>query len=112
MLGFVMVSCDWHVESCDLGGRLLGERFAVSRTGNQYVGCGEAQTSATDAPISDVPGGSVGESLLAASAMVDVRYEYDLLPTWLPSGTSPLGTLGGYLLPADLRSHAPIILSS
>jgi RHS repeat-associated protein len=28
--------------------------------------------------------------------MVDVRYEYDAAPTWLPSGTSP-PTVGGYL---------------
>ncbi len=71
----------------DLGGRLLGE---------QYVACGETQTSATELPISDVPGGSVGESVLASAAMVDVRYEYDAAPTWLPSGTTP-PSIGGYL---------------
>ena len=72
----------------DLGGRLLGE---------QYVACGEAQTSATDLPIEGVPSGSIGESVLAASAMVDVRYEYDALPTWLPSGTTLPSGIGGYL---------------
>jgi RHS repeat-associated protein len=71
----------------DLGGRLLGE---------QYVACGETQTSATELPISDVPGGSIGESVLASAAMVDVRYEYDAAPTWLPVGTTP-PSIGGYL---------------
>ncbi len=74
----------------DLGGRLLGE---------QYVGCTEAESGRNDTPSLDstVPGQSIGEGFTSGSTIVDVLYEYDVMPDWVAlAGLSP-PTLGGTL---------------
>jgi len=64
----------------DLGGRLTGE---------QYVGCGEAQPHEQEEPSTDNDLGGLVSQVLEGTVTLDVVYHYDEYPGWtarLPAG--------------------------
>jgi RHS repeat-associated protein len=70
----------------DVGGRLLGE---------DYVSCGEAQSSTAESPAYDIPAGAIALGPTANPVDVDVRYFYDDYPDWVGSGIDPpMGSAG------------------